>query len=136
MIKDLPTEQLHQIRAELENSIRHLDRSNARLNKYIAKIEGKREDTPDGVDQEELDKIDSNDLQLYQDSHRENEIVLRNYYERLEALDEENAYRSGGSRVTKPGSAHTSGSRGAGAQAVVDTDNTDGDTNAPNSVYL
>lgn len=135
VIKDLPEGQLAKIRSELENSMRHLDRSNLRLKKYIAKIEGKREDTPDGVDQEELDKVDANDLQLFQDSFRENEIVLRNHYERLEALDLEESYRQRGARSAPSAASGSSQSHTSRAPAF-DSDNTGGDTNAPNSVYL
>lgn len=135
VIKDLPDGQLNKIRSELENSMKHLDRSNLRLKKYIAKIEGKRESTPDGVDEEELDKVDANDLQLFQDSYRENEIVLRNHYERLEALDLEASYRDRGARSGT--TASTSDQHDTTATTTsFDTDNTNGDTNAPNSVYL
>ncbi|SCU81914.1 LADA_0C01816g1_1 [Lachancea dasiensis] len=133
VISDLPDEQLAKIRSELENSLRHLDRSNLRLKKYIAKIEGKREDTPDGVDQEELDKVDANDLQLFEDSYRENEIVLKNHYERLEALDQEESYRASGSKQPSTAEAQKKAKQRA---ASFDTDNTNGDANAVNSVYL
>ncbi|SCU90614.1 LAMI_0E02850g1_1 [Lachancea mirantina] len=138
VIRDLPDSQLQQIRAELTNSISHLDRSNSRLRKYIAKIEGKREDTPDGVEEDELDKIDENDLQLYQDSHRENEIVMRNYNERLDALDQEEAYRGGHVKTKDIGASPQTGiaSQKKPRAPSFDTDNTNGDTNAPNSVYL
>ncbi|SCU89608.1 LAME_0E04544g1_1 [Lachancea meyersii CBS 8951] len=133
VISDLPDQQLAKIRSELENSVKHLDRSNLRLKKYIAKIEGKREDTPDGVDQEELDKIDANDLQLFEDSFHENEIVLKNHYERLEALDQEESYRASGSKEPPTAEAQKNAKIRA---ASFDTDNTNGDANAANSVYL
>ncbi|SCV04215.1 LANO_0G08856g1_1 [Lachancea nothofagi CBS 11611] len=133
VISDLSDGELAKIRSELENSMRHLDRSNLRLKKYIATIEGKREDTPDGVDQEELDKVDENDLQLFEDSFHENEIVLRNHHERLEALDQEESYRASGSK--KPPTAEAQQKAKARA-ASFDTDNTNGDANAANSVYL
>lgn len=135
-IRDLPQDQLSKIRQELQNSIKHLDRSNARLTKYIARIQGKKPESNVELEGEsDEDTIDANDLQLYQDSLRENEIVLRNHYARLDALDQEEAYRSSGSTSASESEA-SRGSAVAAAISGIDTDNTQGDANAPNSVFL
>ncbi|GAV50106.1 hypothetical protein ZYGR_0S02400 [Zygosaccharomyces rouxii] len=93
-IGDMPSDELARIRNEIGNSIRHLERSNARLEKYIAKIEGRPKNSPEVDSGDELESIEEGDLQLYQESLRENQTVLNNYNERIEALDQENLYRS------------------------------------------
>lgn len=100
-ISGLSSEELAHIKREIENSISHLNRSNARLNKYIAKLEGRHKAEEGDEDDEELQNVEEGDLQLYQDSLRENEILLRNYDERLEALHQENVYRSSGRKIAK-----------------------------------
>ncbi|QLQ78005.1 hypothetical protein HG537_0A02520 [Torulaspora globosa] len=95
-ISDMSTEELAHLKQEIENSILHLNRSNARLNKYVAKLEGKAKAEEEDDDDEELQNIEEGDLQLYHDSLRENEILLKNYNERLEALHQENVYRTSG----------------------------------------
>lgn len=93
-IEGMSSDELARIRHEIENSIRHLNRSNSRLEKYVAKIEGHVRDSPDLESSDDLESIEEGDLQLYQDSLRENQLVLDNYKERIEALDQENLYRS------------------------------------------
>lgn len=98
-ISDMSTEELAHLKQEIENSISHLNRSNARLNKYVAKLEGKAKAVEEeDEDDEELQNIEEGDLQLYHDSLRENEILLKNYNERLEALHQENVYRASGGK--------------------------------------
>lgn len=92
-IREMSSDELTRIRNEIGNSIRHLTRSNSRLEKYIAKIEGKPKESPGLDSSDELESIEENDLQLYQESLRENQMVLNNYNERIEALDQENLYR-------------------------------------------
>lgn len=103
-ISDMTSAELSQLKHEIENSISHLNRSNGRLNKYIAKLEGKARphDEEDDEDDEELQNIEEGDLQLYRDSLHENEILLKNYDERLEALHQESLYRASGGK--KPSS--------------------------------
>lgn len=90
-ISDMSSEELTGLKQEIQNSITHLDRSNARLNKYIARLEGS---TKEEDESEELENIEDGDLQLYKESLRENEILLKNYDERLEALHQESLYRT------------------------------------------
>lgn len=91
-IGNMSQAELTRLKQEIENSIGHLSRSNARLNKYISKLQGST-NAADDEESEELEDIDDGDLQLYQESLRENEILLKNYDERLEALHQENLYR-------------------------------------------
>lgn len=101
-IRDMSNEELNNIRKEVENSLKHLYRSNARLQAYIDKIEGKEplyknDELLNDLTIDELDSIDNKDLQLYTESLNENNIILKNYEERIEALDQENIFRTSGS---------------------------------------
>ncbi|QLG72453.1 hypothetical protein HG535_0D01610 [Zygotorulaspora mrakii] len=94
-IGEMTKEELTRLEQEIENSISHLNRSNSRLQRYIAKLQG----THAGGDEEEseeldMEKVEDGDLQLYQESLRENDILLKNSVERLEALRQEDLYRS------------------------------------------
>ena len=97
-IRDMSDDDLDNIRMEIENSLRHLYRSNARLQAYIDKIEG-REQCYEGnelladLTAGELDNIDHKDLQLFSESLSENNVILKNYEERINALDQENIFR-------------------------------------------
>ncbi|CCK68220.1 Tma17p KNAG_0A05560 [Huiozyma naganishii CBS 8797] len=98
-VREMSNDELANVRREIENSTAHLNRSNARLRRYISKIGGEKpqrdEFDLDDEDDENLN-IDSSDLQLFNDSIRENEIVLDNYREIIEALDQEDIYRATG----------------------------------------
>lgn len=91
-IGEMSETELARVKQEIENSIGHLSRSNARLNKYISKLQGSV-NANDDDESEELENIEDGDLQLYQESLRENEILLKNYDERLQALHQEDLYR-------------------------------------------
>lgn len=91
-IGEMSETELARVKQEIENSIGHLSRSNARLNKYISKLQGSV-NAADDDESEELENIEDGDLQLYQESLRENEILLKNYDERLQALHQEDLYR-------------------------------------------
>lgn len=95
-IGEMSQDELTRLEHEIENSISHLQRSNTRLQKYIAKLQGKHVVSEEDDESEELDleSVEDGDLQLYQESLRENEILLRNSGERLEALRQENLYRT------------------------------------------
>ncbi|KAK5781967.1 Tma17p PWA37_000737 [Arxiozyma heterogenica] len=100
-IRDMSNDELNNIRIEIENSLKHLRRSNARLQAYINKIEGREyhyEDNEllDDLSADELDSIDYKDLQLYSESLNENNIILKNYEERIDALNQENIFRTSG----------------------------------------
>ena len=98
VIKDMSNEELNNIRNEIENSLKHLYRSNARLQAYIDKIED-RECHYDGnglldhLTTEELNNIDNENLQLYSGSFDENNFILKNYEERIDTLDQEKIFR-------------------------------------------
>lgn len=100
-IRDMSNDELNNIRIEIENSLKHLRRSNARLQAYIDKIKGREhhyEDNEllDDLSADELDNIDYKDLQLYSESLNENNIILKNYEERINALNQENIFRTSG----------------------------------------
>ncbi|CCC68694.1 hypothetical protein NCAS_0B06100 [Naumovozyma castellii] len=118
-IKDMSEEELKNIRYQIENSVSHLERSNKKLEKYIAKLEGLEQEYAD--DSEEVENIEAGDLQLFRDSVRENQIVLKNYNKRLDALDQENIYRTSG---------HVKPSESVSHSAAIST------PKASNSIYL
>ncbi|KAL3228938.1 Translation machinery-associated protein 17 [Nakaseomyces bracarensis] len=127
-ISDMGSDELNRIKHELENSIRHLSRSNERLHNYIKKLKG--EDVE--IDGEEMDEgLGSDDIELFQDSIRENELVLENSQERLEALEDELSYRS--QPTTKEATYDSLGER---KPSAIDMDNSKVDVAAPNSIYL
>lgn len=100
-IREMSNDELNSIRFEIENSLQHLKRSNARLQAYIDKIEGKEHQHEDNellndLTTDELDNIDHADLQLFSDSLKENNIILENQQQRLDALDQENIFRTSG----------------------------------------
>ncbi|CCF56116.1 hypothetical protein KAFR_0A06810 [Kazachstania africana CBS 2517] len=103
-IKETPLEEIAVIRNEIENSMSHLKNSNARLGAYIDKLKGTYEKTHIheelGIDDDELDSIDANDLQLFSDSYRENDLVMDNYRQRIDILNEEYTYRTTGKSDT------------------------------------
>lgn len=106
-IREMSNDELDNIRLEIENSLQHLTASNARLQAYVNKIEGKEhhyENDPllQDLTTDELDNIDHEDLQLFSDSLQENNIILKNYKERLEALSQENIFRTSGSTTRNP----------------------------------
>ena len=99
-IRESSDGELQRVKNEIQNNIRHLEKSNKSLRAYINKIEGKasKDEVLDGI--EELDNIDSNDLDLFKDSLQENEIILKNNRERIDALEQEHIYRTSGSHTT------------------------------------
>lgn len=124
--------ELAQIKKEIENSINHLQRSSARLGKYIAKLEGD-EERLDADDSDDLENIDSGDLALYKDSVRENDIVLNNYNERVDALEQETVYRKTGRGKSK----HEADAKDKTSKGTdVDMDNTNVDVVTPNSIFI
>lgn len=124
--------ELAQIKTEIENSINHLQRSNARLGKYIAKLEG-ADDRLEADDSDDLENIDSGDLALYKDSVRENEIVLNNYNERVDALEQETVYRKTGHGKSKH---EVEAKDNTNKGPDVDMDNSNVDVVTPNSIFI
>lgn len=127
-IRDMGSDELSRIKQELENSIRHLNRSNARLQNYIKKLQGEDVD----LEGEQMDEgLGSDDIELFHESIRENELVLENSEERLEALNNELAYR------TQPSKKQDNyDSLAERKPSAIDMDNSKVDVAAPNSVYL
>lgn len=79
VIKDMSNEVLNNIRNEIENSLKHLYRSNARLQTYIDKIEGREyhyqgNELLDDLTTEELNNIVNEYLQLYSESLNESKF--------------------------------------------------------------
>ena len=99
-IRESSDGELQRVKNEIQNNIKHLEKSNRSLRAYIDKIEGKaiKDQVIDEI--EELDNIDANDLELFKDSLQENEIILKNNRERIEALEQEHIYRTSGSYGT------------------------------------
>lgn len=100
-IRDMSNDDLNNVRMEIENSLKHLYKSNARLQAYIDKIEGREHhygdnELLDDLTADELDSINHKDLQLYSESLNENNIILKNYQERIDALNQENIFRTSG----------------------------------------
>ena len=124
--------ELAQIKTEIENSINHLQRSTARLGKYIAKLEG-ADDRLEADDSDDLENIDSGDLALYKDSVRENEIVLNNYNERVDALEQETVYRKTGHGKSKH---EVEAKDNTNKGPDVDMDNSNVDVVTPNSIFI
>ncbi|CAI4311763.1 BFP_1a_G0007690.mRNA.1.CDS.1 [Saccharomyces cerevisiae] len=124
--------ELAQIKTEIENSINHLQRSNARLGKYIAKLEG-ADDRLEADDSDDLENIDSGDLALCKDSVRENEIVLNNYNERVDALEQETVYRKTGHGKSKH---EVEAKDNTNKGPDVDMDNSNVDVVTPNSIFI
>lgn len=127
-ISDMGDEELGRIKQELENSVKHLQRSNGRLRNYIKKLQGEDVD----MEGEELDRsLGTGDIELFQESIRENELVLENFEERLEALNNELAYRSQPAKKQS-----TYDSMEERKPSALDMDNSKIDVAAPNSIYL
>ncbi|SMN18786.1 similar to Saccharomyces cerevisiae YDL110C TMA17 Protein of unknown function that associates with ribosomes [Maudiozyma saulgeensis] len=92
-IRELGDGELQRVQDEINNNIRHLSRSNKSLLAYIAKIEGKT--TKDEMEEfEELDNVDADDLELFKESLTENELILKNNEERIDALEQEHIFRT------------------------------------------
>ena len=79
-----------------------MSRSNKRLLAYIAKIEGKT--TKDERDEfEELDNVDAGDLELFEESLMENQLILKNNNDRVDALEQEHIFRTSGANINSSG---------------------------------
>ncbi|CCH59773.1 hypothetical protein TBLA_0B09560 [Henningerozyma blattae CBS 6284] len=87
-IKEMASSELVNIRHEIENSIRHLKGSNTRLEQYIKKLQG-QEIIDESMGDERLEELDENDIKLFEESIRENQMVLANYDDRITAIDQE-----------------------------------------------
>lgn len=130
-IRDMGDDELGRVKQEVENSIRHLTRSNERLHRYIKKLQGHAVELEDGGEMDE--NLGSDDIELFQESIRENELVLDNSRERLEALHDELAYR----KAQHPdGKSNPEDSLAERKLSAIDMDNTNVDVAAPNSIYL
>lgn len=134
-IQETPSNELGQIRSEINNAVRHLERSNRRLAAYVAKLKGEEIQNRSSLDADgdfSEDEIDESDLQVFQESLVENEKVLDNYEQRLQALDLEEQHRSGAAYRGPDPQARTPRPK----QTTVDSDNTATDPTAPNTIYL
>ncbi|KAL2707971.1 Translation machinery-associated protein 17 [Kluyveromyces marxianus] len=131
-IREASNDELEKIRSEINNAVRHLERSNTRLAAYIKKLKGEEVNNRQELDLDgnfSDDEIDEKDLNVFQESLAENEKVLSNYHERLNAIDQEELHRSSSSNVPE-----TRGSGSAQDKSnAIDSDNT---AYEPNSIYL
>lgn len=80
-----------------------------------------------------MENIDSGDLALYKDSVRENEIVLNNYNERVDALEQETVYRKTGHGKSKH---EVEAKDNTNKGPDVDMDNSNVDVVTPNSIFI
>ncbi|CCD23373.1 Tma17p NDAI_0B03390 [Naumovozyma dairenensis CBS 421] len=124
-IRDMSSDELFNIQREIENSVHHLERSNDKLAKYIAKLEGNHHHEEEDEDTSEVETIDESDLQLFKDSMNENNIVLKNYSQRLEALTQEHIFRTSGKATNENIKSKN-----------IDSDNNTQQNATPNQIYL
>ncbi|QEU62713.1 Tma17 [Kluyveromyces lactis] len=141
-IRESSEHELQEIRKEINNAVKHLQRSNRRLEAYVAKLKGEEVVNRQELDAEgnfSDDDIDEKDLQVFQDSLAENEKVLDNYNERLQALDLEEQHRASTVSSGDIQSASTKLKKSLQSQGRrtdgVDSDNT-ADATGSNSINL
>ncbi|CAG99454.1 Tma17p [Kluyveromyces lactis] len=141
-IRESSEHELQEIRKEINNAVKHLQRSNRRLEAYVAKLKGEEVLNRQELDAEgnfSDDDIDEKDLQVFQDSLAENGKVLDNYNERLQALDLEEQHRASTVSSGDIQSASTKLKRSLQSQGRrtvgVDSDNT-ADATGSNSINL
>ncbi|CDO94607.1 unnamed protein product [Kluyveromyces dobzhanskii CBS 2104] len=138
-IRESSSGELQEIRKEINNAVSHLERSNRRLAAYVAKLKGeevsnRRELDADGNFSD--DDIDEKDLHIFQESLSENEKVLSNYNERLQALDQEEQHRASSPSNTQSTASAKSSRAPISNAGGVDSDNTVVDAKGSNSIYL
>ncbi|CCE62618.1 hypothetical protein TPHA_0C04680 [Tetrapisispora phaffii CBS 4417] len=138
-IRTMSDGEIEQIKREVLNSLRHLESSTKRLNKYIIHLKGESNDANideynDIVDAEEFNNIDQSDLELFEESVRENGTILDNYNQRIDIINDEQIYRKSGKKVSD--SSIQLENRKKGLSTDIDMDNSDVDIVAPNSMYL
>lgn len=141
-IRESSEHELQEIRKEINNAVKHLQRSNRRLEAYVAKLKGEEVLNRQELDAEgnfSDDDIDEKDLQVFQDSLAENGKVLDNYNERLQALDLEEQHKASTVSSGDIQSASTKLKRSLQSQGRrtvgVDSDNT-ADATGSNSINL
>lgn len=141
-IRESSEHELQEIRKEINNAVKYLQRSNRRLEAYVAKLKGEEVLNRQELDAEgnfSDDDIDEKDLQVFQDSLAENGKVLDNYNERLQALDLEEQHRASTVSSGDIQSASTKLKRSLQSQGRrtvgVDSDNT-ADATGSNSINL
>lgn len=138
-LREVQDSELYSVKQQLNKSIEKLQKTNNKLTKLINKEELNSE-SDDSDD--ELNDIDDNDEQLFKDIIMENQIVARNQEERIEAVNNELSHRGlpieedGAIGKSDKSSATLSASEKLKERSGVDTDNSGGDANAPNSILL
>ncbi|CDK26053.1 unnamed protein product [Kuraishia capsulata CBS 1993] len=130
VIKSITDAEIALLGKQIHNSIDRLERSNFIMQALLQKAKG--QEVKEAFDEEEFDtgEQDEEDLKVYSDSIRENEIVLDNLHKRVEALDDESLNRD----ITPP--TKPPNVKPALKKVEVDADNDIIDSNAPNSVFL
>lgn len=138
-LREVQDSELYSVKEQLKRSIEKLEKTNNKLTKLINKEELNSE-SDDSDD--ELNAIDQNDEQLFKDIIAENQIVARNQQERVEAVNNELSHRglpieeSGVSSNSNKSTTTVSASEKLKERSGIDTDNSAGDANAPNSLLL
>lgn len=136
-IRECSSDELNRIRKEIYNAIHHLERSNRRLEAYVAKLRGEEIRNREELDEDgnfSDDEIDEKDLQVFQESLLENERVLTNHKLRLSALDMEEQHRDSVISTNIP-SVRIPG-QSLSSKIAIDSDNTAVGSAYPNSIYL
>ncbi|AOA63628.1 Ribosome associating protein [Komagataella phaffii CBS 7435] len=127
-IRELPNESLDAIRSQLSTSVHRLNESNKLMESLLLKIRNKDKSSSEIDELEDLN-TEENDDQIYEESIRENEIVLKNQKERIERIEQELLSRSTERKEELP-------SASASAKFELNTDNNGIESNAANSVFL
>ncbi|KAI0462605.1 hypothetical protein LJB42_004099 [Komagataella kurtzmanii] len=127
-IRELPNESLDAIRSQLSTSVHRLNESNKLMESLLLKIRNKDKSSSEIDELEDLN-TEENDDQIYEESIRENEIVLKNQKERIERIEQELLSRSTERKEELP-------SASASAKSELNTDNNGIESNAANSVFL
>lgn len=136
-LKDVADEQLYQLKDELSTKLQKLQKTNNKLTKLINK---ERIELSEGESEDEFEPIDQNDETLFNNIIKENNIVSRNQAERIDLLDRELSSRGLPLHKGEPVHEHAKIAKKDNpdekVETTLNTDNTNGDVNAPNSILL
>ncbi|CDR41863.1 CYFA0S08e00914g1_1 [Cyberlindnera fabianii] len=136
-LRQVQDDELYQIKKMIVSYIAKLNKTNTKLDKLV---KGEEMDDPSDED-DDFDVVAEDDKELFKDIINENLVVVRNYEERIEAVDNELQHRGlprESSGVIELPADHEV-SQGLSIPSVkesIDTDNNGIDNNAPNSLFL
>ncbi|ANZ77189.1 BA75_03434T0 [Komagataella pastoris] len=127
-IRELPTESLDAIKSQLSTSVHRLNESNKLMESLLLKIRNKDKSASE-IDELEDIVTEEDDDKIYEESIRENEIVLKNQKERIDRIEQELLSRSTERKEDVP-------TASSSAKFELNTDNNGIESNAANSVFL